>query len=127
MTEKKKSKADFIPKIVCFVCNWSANTVIKVEDEVEDKFSFPANIRFIRVMCLGRINHSFILSAFESGADGVILLGCPPGDCHYYSGNDLVDGHFDETVKLLHLLGIRKERLSLVQCFVNEDLKLKKM
>lgn len=121
MTEKKNNKTDFIPKIVSFVCNWSANIIIR-----NDEFSFPTNIHFIRLMCLGRINHSFILNAFESGADGVILLGCPPGDCHYYSGNDLVDLHFNETVKLLHLLGIKKERLSLMQCSVTEDLKFVK-
>jgi len=121
MTKKKSKETNFDPKIVGFVCNWSTYRINE-----RDGFSFSGNIQFIRLMCLGRINPSFIFSAFEFGADGIILLGCPPGDCHYCFGNKLANEHFNEAIKLTHLLGIEKERLCLVQYSITEDLKLVK-
>jgi len=64
-------------------------------------------------MCLGRLHPGLILKAFELGADGVLLLGCPPGECHYDFGNQRAEELFQETKSLAHLLGIEDERLKL--------------
>jgi len=121
MTKKKSKQNKFTPKIVNFVCNWSAYAILK-----KDGFRFPANMHFIRLMCLGRISPSFIFRAFELGADGVLLLGCPPGECHYSFGNKVAEEHLDTTRKVVHLLGIEKERLGLVSVSVEEDTKFVK-
>jgi coenzyme F420-reducing hydrogenase delta subunit len=64
-------------------------------------------------MCLGRLHSGLILKAFELGADGVLLLGCPPGECHYQFGNQRAEELFQETRAIAHLLGIEDERLVL--------------
>jgi len=114
----KSKQKEFNPEIVSFVCNWSAYALLK-----QDGFRFPSNMHFIRVMCLGRITPSFLFNALELGADGVLLLGCPPGECHYSFGNKIAEEHLDTAKKVTHLLGIEKERLGLVSVSVEEDKK----
>jgi len=73
------------PVIVCFLCNWcsyaGADSAGKAEEE------YPPNVRTIRVMCSGRVDPELVLKAFRTGADGVLILGCHPGECHYREGN----------------------------------------
>jgi F420-non-reducing hydrogenase iron-sulfur subunit len=99
------------PRIIVFTCNWSAYSAL--ERAGSKRLAYPASVRPIRVMCLGRLHPGLILKAFELGADGVLLLGCPPDECHYEFGNRLAEELFQETKSIAHLLGIEDERLKL--------------
>ena len=102
---------DTEPCIIVFTCNWSAYSAL--ETAGSKRLAYPANVRPIRVMCLGRLHPGLILKAFELGADGVLLLGCPPDECHYEFGNRRAEELFHETRAIAHLLGIEDERLKL--------------
>ena len=101
----------FEPKIVGFLCNWcsyeGADSAGKGQKE------YPPNVRIVRVMCSGRIDPQFVLKAFQEGADGVMVLGCHPGDCHYKEGNYNALRRHTILKKLLAQFGIEAERLRL--------------
>jgi len=99
------------PRIIVFTCNWNAYSAL--ETAGSQRLSYPSSVRPIRVMCLGRLHPGLVLKAFELGADGVLLLGCPPGECHYQFGNQRAEEFFQETQAIAHLLGIEDERLKL--------------
>jgi F420-non-reducing hydrogenase iron-sulfur subunit len=80
-----KTETNFEPKIIAFCCNWCAYAGADLAGV--SRLQMPPNFRIIRVMCSGRVDPLFILAALEDGADGVIVAGCHPGDCHYISGN----------------------------------------
>ena len=80
-----ESNEEFRPKIVAFCCNWCSYAGADLAGS--SRLSYPADVKIIRVPCSCRVNPMFILRAFEKGADGVILCGCHPGDCHYTTGN----------------------------------------
>jgi len=73
------------PKIIGFLCNWCSYTGADLAGV--SRIQYPSNIRIIKVMCSGRVNPQFVLKAFMEGADGVLVSGCHPGDCHYIEGN----------------------------------------
>ena len=75
-----------------------------------NRLSYPADVKIIRVPCSCRVNPMFILRAFQRGADGVILCGCHPGDCHYTSGNYYARRRMTLLFSMLDYLGIEKER-----------------
>jgi F420-non-reducing hydrogenase iron-sulfur subunit len=75
----------FEPRIIGFFCNWCSYSGADLAGVT--RLKAPANIRIIRTMCSGRVDPAFVLKAFELGADGVLLAGCYPGDCHYSEGN----------------------------------------
>lgn len=75
----------FEPKIVGFLCNWCSYTGADLAGTSRKKYS--ANIRSIRVMCSGRVDPTYVIKALYEGADGVLIAGCHPGDCHYQEGN----------------------------------------
>jgi len=75
----------FEPRIVAFLCTWCSYTGADLAGV--SRMPVSSNVRVIRTMCSGRVDPTFILKAFRSGADGVLLLGCHPGDCHYQNGN----------------------------------------
>lgn len=97
------------PKIVVFVCNWC----LRAEEDLARLEQFPAHIRVVRVPCTGEIDHSLVLSALTGGADGVLVVGCQPGQCHYQKGNLLERRRVLEARPLLNALGIGGERLGL--------------
>jgi len=99
------------PRIVGFLCNWCGYAGADLAGT--SRLSYPTNIRIIRVMCSGRVEPAFILNAFENGADGVLVAGCHPGDCHYRSGNQHAEKRIEKTKKVLDLLGIGSDRLRL--------------
>ena len=101
----------FEPKIVAFLCNWCSYRGADLAGTSRMK-SAP-NVRPIRVNCSGRVEPDFILKAFSSGADGVLVLGCHPGDCHYVEGNYKTIRRIALLKKLLAQLGIEEERLRL--------------
>ncbi len=101
----------FEPKIVAFLCNWCSYRITEASGASPIKFN--ANISPIRVMCSGRVEPDFILRAFTSGADGILVLGCPPGDCHYSEGNYMTMRRIALLKKVLSQLGIEDGRLRL--------------
>ena len=102
---------NFKPTIVAFLCNWCAYTGADLAGT--SRLHYASNIRIIRVMCSGRIEPSFILKAFQQGADGVLVCGCHPGDCHYQEGNYKCLRRFKLMEKFIQQMGIEKERLQL--------------
>jgi F420-non-reducing hydrogenase iron-sulfur subunit len=101
----------FEPRIIGFLCNWCSYTGADLAGTARMKY--PPNVMSIRVMCSGRIDPGFILSAFSRGADGVLICGCHPGDCHYVEGNYKCMRRIPLTKRLLKEMGIAPERLRL--------------
>ena len=101
--------ADFEPKIVGFVCNWCTYTGADLAGV--SRFQYPSNFIPIRVMCSGRVDPQFVLEAFAKGADGVLLGGCHPGDCHYQSGNSKARRRATILKQLLKDLGLDERRV----------------
>ena len=101
----------FEPKILSFLCNWCAYAGADLAGI--SRFQYPPNTRVIRVMCSGRVDPSFVPRAFLVGYDGVMVLGCHPGDCHYLTGNYQAEKKIILTRKLLEMAGIGSERLLL--------------
>jgi len=108
---RRKKEEEFEPKIVVFACNWCSYA--GADTAGVSKIQYPPNIRLIRVMCSGRVNPAFVIKAFERGADGVMVSGCHFGDCHYIFGNYKAKEQFEVVKRLIHLLGLKKERLRL--------------
>ena len=98
-------------KVVVFACNWDAYSGLEAAGR--DNRYYNAAIRPIRVTCLGRLHPGLILRAFERGADGVMMLGCSPGDCHYDFGNHSAEAVFSLSRELLGLLGFQEKQLQL--------------
>ena len=103
--------SEFQPRIVVFACNWCSYAGADLAGV--SRFQYPATTRVIRVMCSGRVSPGFILEAFRLGADGVLVTGCHPGDCHYISGNENAVVTVEKTTRLLDLLGLETGRLRL--------------
>jgi F420-non-reducing hydrogenase iron-sulfur subunit len=101
----------FEPKILAFLCNWCAYAGADLAGI--SRFQYPPNTRVIRVMCTGRIDPGFIPRAFLAGFDGVMILGCHPGDCHYLSGNLQAERKMTLLRKLLSDEGVGGDRLLL--------------
>ena len=101
----------FEPKIVGFCCNWCSYRGADMAGTARVK-SAP-NVRIVRVMCSGRVDPVFVLKAFQQGADGVLILGCHPGDCHYVEGNYKTARRIPMLKKMLEQLGIEDERVRL--------------
>ena len=102
---------NYRPTIVAFLCNWCAYTGADLAGT--SRLHYAPNIRIIRVMCSGRIEPTFVLKAFHEGADGVLICGCHPGDCHYHEGNYKCLRRFKLLQKFAQQMGIEKERLQL--------------
>lgn len=83
--EKDNAEKAFEPLIVAFLCNWCAYAGADLAGV--SRYQYPTGVRIIRVMCSGRIDPSMVFRAFHKGADGVLVAGCHPADCHYISGN----------------------------------------
>ena len=97
------------PKIVAFLCNWCSYAGADLAGV--SRMQYPPNIRVVRVPCSGRINPLFILAALQNGADGVLVSGCHPGDCHYLSGNLVARRKFNTIKDLLAYVGIEPNRV----------------
>ena len=104
---KGKSEGEWTPKIVAFCCNWCSYAGADLAGN--NRASYPAEIKIIRVPCSGRVNPLFILRAFQKGA-GVILCGCHPGDCHYMTGNYYTRRRMALLFSMLDYLGVEKGR-----------------
>jgi len=109
------------PRIVAFLCNWCSYAGADLAGT--SRIRYAPNVRPIRVMCSGRVDPSFIVNAFEAGADGVLVTGCHPGDCHYVSGNLKAEKRMKSTARILDLLGLGSERLRLEWVSTSEGAK----
>lgn len=102
---------EFQPRIVGFLCNWCSYAGADMAGT--SRTSYPPNIRIIRVPCSGRVDPLFIVKSFQQGADGVLLAGCHPGDCHYSEGNYYTRRRLSLLQPFLDYLGIDQGRLRL--------------
>ena len=101
----------FEPKIVGFLCNWCSYTGADLAGT--SRIQYAPNVRIIRVMCSARIDPTFVLKALHDGADGVLICGCHPGDCHYSEGNYKMMRRYPLLKRLLADYGIEDERVRL--------------
>lgn len=111
MSEGSSHKDEFEPRIVAFFCNWCTYTGADLAGT--SRMKYAPNARVIRIMCSGRIDPQFIVNAFRRGADGVLIGGCHPGDCHYQEGNYKALRRFKLLKRLVRDLGLEEERLRL--------------
>ena len=100
-----------LQRIIVFSCNWNAYSAM--ESAAIEGETYSTEIRPIRLACLGRLHQGHILKAFAHGAAGVLLLGCPPGDCQHDFGFQKAEEVFELSRKLIHLLGYRDSQLQL--------------
>lgn len=107
MSEHKQ----FEPNIVGFLCRWCSYTGADLAGT--SRIKYPPNLIPIRVMCSGRVDPTFVLKAFADGADGVLIAGCHPGDCHYINGNHKTLRRYPLLQKMLAQFGIEEERVRL--------------
>ncbi len=108
MQEVTEQKKEYVPTIVAFCCNWCSYAGADLAGS--SRLTYPANVKIIRVPCSCRVNPMFVLKAFQRGADGVILCGCHPGDCHYVTGNYYTRRRMSLLFSFLNYMGIEKER-----------------
>ncbi len=101
----------FEPRIVAFFCTWCTYTAADLAGI--SRMQYAPNVRVVRLMCSGRVDPQFVLSAFRHGADGVLIGGCHPGDCHYEKGNYSALRRFELLKPLLSEMGIEEDRLRL--------------
>jgi len=101
----------FEPRIVAFFCNWCTYTASDLAGTA--RMRYAPNTRVVRLMCSGRVDPQFVLAAFRQGADGVLIGGCHPGDCHYHEGNTKCLRRFELLRQLVQQFGIDSDRLRL--------------
>lgn len=97
------------PKIVAFLCNWCSYAGADLAGV--SRLQYGPNVRIIRVPCSGRIDPLYIMRALQNGADGVLVSGCHPGDCHYISGNLVARRKFAIMKKMITYIGLEPERV----------------
>lgn len=112
---------NFNPLIIAFCCNWCSYA--GADSAGTSRLQYPENVKIIRVPCSCRVNPTFILKAFQKGADGVIICGCHPGDCHYTSGNYFTRRRMTLLFSMLEYLGIEKDRIKLEWISASEGIK----
>lgn len=110
-TPKEEQDPAYDPKIVAFCCNWCSYAGADLAGT--SRIQYPTNVRIIRVMCSGRVDPAFVLKAFSLGADGVIVAGCHPADCHYINGNEKTAMRGDFLNQFLEDAGIEPQRFRL--------------
>ncbi|HOF05824.1 MAG TPA: hydrogenase iron-sulfur subunit, partial [Syntrophales bacterium] len=101
-------KEEWTPKIVAIVCNWC--TYAGADLAGISRIQYPPNVRIVRVPCTGRINPFYIVKALQAGADGVLVSGCHPGECHYISGNLVARRKFATLKSFLDYIGLEGDR-----------------
>lgn len=110
MSTEAKQEAQWEPKILAFLCNWCSYAGADLAGV--SRIQYPPNLRIVRVPCSGRVNPLYIIKALQHGADGVLVSGCHPGDCHYTSGNYYARRRFTVLKNLLETVGIEPGRVN---------------
>jgi F420-non-reducing hydrogenase iron-sulfur subunit len=109
-----ENDAGFEPKILAFTCNWCAYAAADLAGA--SRIQYPASLRIIRVMCSGMVHPGLVIEAFEDGADGVLLMGCRPGECHYQDGNEKAKARSAVIEEILLIMGLEPGRFMFVDC-----------
>lgn len=110
------------PKIIAFLCNWCSYPAADLAGV--GRMQYPPNVRIVRVPCSSRVSDGLILSALKSGADGVLVSGCHPGDCHYITGNLYARRRFALLKNLIEFIGIEPGRVNFSWVAASEGGKL---
>lgn len=105
----KENPPGWEPKIIAFLCNWCSYAAADLAGV--KRLQYPQNVRIVRVPCTGSVSPYFILYALQQGADGVIVSGCSPGDCHYRNGNLYARRRFQIIKNLASFMGLEEDRL----------------
>ena len=106
---KDAAEQQWEPRIVAFLCNWCSYAGADLAGV--SRFQYPPNVRIIRVPCSSRVSPSMILKALQGGADGVLVSGCHPGDCHYQTGNLYARRRFALLSDMLDYIGLERDRV----------------
>jgi coenzyme F420-reducing hydrogenase delta subunit len=109
--QEERSVYAFEPRIVGFLCNWCSYAGADLAGV--SRFQYPPNLRVIRVMCSGRVDSTLVIRAFSRGVDGVMILGCHPGDCHYATGNYYARNRAQVLAQLFKAVGLNEGRFLL--------------
>ncbi len=109
MAEPAKSPTEFEPRIVAFLCHWCTYTGADLAGTTRQQY--PPNVRVVHLMCSGAIDVVYVLKALMDGADGVLIGGCHPGDCHYQSGNFKARRRVAILKNILGQLGLSPDRV----------------
>ena len=112
----------FEPVIIGFTCNWCSYRAADLAGT--SRIKYPPNVRLIRLMCSGRLDPTFVLKALASGADGVMITGCHPGECHYLEQNYKAMRRFQLLRRTLAQLGIEPQRVKLIWASAAEGVRL---
>ncbi len=115
----------FEPNVVAFLCNWCSYAGADLAGT--SRLQYPHNIKVIRVMCSGRVNPLFVLNALQQGADGVLVSGCHPGDCHYMEGNMYARRRMGIFKDMLEYVGINPNRFQMSWVSASEPAKWKEV
>jgi len=107
--EQAPARAEWEPRVIAFLCNWCSYAGADLAGG--SRIQYPPNIRIIRVPCSGRVNPLFIIKSLQQGADGVLVSGCHPGDCHYISGNYYARRRFALLKSVLEYVGVEPGRV----------------
>ncbi|MFC1619565.1 hydrogenase iron-sulfur subunit [Candidatus Neomarinimicrobiota bacterium] len=124
-SQSKNGDPGFEPRIVAFFCTWCTYTAADLAGTA--RMTYAPNVRVVRLMCSGRIDPQFILAALREGADGVLIGGCHPGDCHYQEGNYKALRRITLLKAMLPAMGIEKERLRLEWISASEGDKVQRV
>ncbi|MBN2506535.1 MAG: hydrogenase iron-sulfur subunit [Verrucomicrobia bacterium] len=126
MTEPSKTPTtSWTPRIVAFFCNWCTYTAADLAGV--SRMKHASNVRIIRLMCSGRVDPQFVLDALAKGADGVLIGGCHPNDCHYAEGNYKCLRRYELLQRMLADMGIESDRLRLEWISAAEGEKVKRV
>jgi coenzyme F420-reducing hydrogenase delta subunit len=110
MSAEANVQTGWEPNVIAFLCNWCSYAGADLAGI--SRIQYPPNIRIVRVPCSGRVNPLFILKSLQHGADGVLVSGCHPGDCHYISGNYYARRRFALLKRVLEAVGIEPGRVN---------------
>jgi F420-non-reducing hydrogenase iron-sulfur subunit len=116
---------DFEPKILAFCCNWCSYAGADLAGI--SRLQYPPNIRIIRVMCSGMVHPNLVIDALTKGADGVLICGCHPGDCHYMEGNLRAEKRAEAIRLMVEDFGLEPERFRLEWVSASEASKFAKI
>jgi len=112
------AEQEFEPIILALACNWCSYTGADLAGI--SRCQYPANVRIIRVMCSGMVHPNLVIDALTKGADGVVICGCHPGDCHYQEGNLKAERRAEAITLMLQDFGIEEERFKLAWVSASE-------
>jgi coenzyme F420-reducing hydrogenase delta subunit len=112
MNDEEKKQTEFVPEITAFTCIYCG--YMSADSAGALRFTYPSNVKLVRLPCTGKVDVRYLLNAFEEGADGVYIVACPLGNCHHVHGNERAVKRVEFTKKLLDEVGIGGDRLDIV-------------